>query len=490
MEKSIVFFFSFHSFYTALVLYDLINESSLNEAASKYKLNRGTLQSLQQTASTFAGIVKSFCKALKWDLLALIVSQFQDRIFFGVHQDLVDLMKISVLNGKRARALFDAGYQTLVDISKTNVLSIEKCLIDSIGFDVQKRNGETNYDAEQRNKLLMLHVTGRAGLSAREAAQTIIDEARNIVRTEMGIENIVWSQQPQNDEDGNIGNGVDNELTSEATSNDNRLHTMPEGALNQQQTKKRKIPLDTEVVTPTKRPNHGQTNGPEKSSSSDSSSESSDVDSINLDDSTLFYNDENDDFMEQLQTSIKNVPIAQTNQHSAVATQRLHIIDVAQNANVFNKFIKSFQGIEECGFSISVAQIDSAEKIKRIRCSLTPERYLYGISICFQSKCTVHFLSLQDDDDGTVDFNKRIEFVQSNILSNQKLTLQINDAKAQLNTLLMAISGENGHKHNVMCEIQDSQVAQWLIQPEEERSFSKLVCYHQQSTINDSILLF
>lgn len=114
------------SFYTALVLNELINECPLNQVAMKYKMSRGTLQSLQQTTSTFAGIVKSFCKALNWDMLALIVSQFQDRIFFGVHQDLIELMKISVLNGQRARALFDAGYQTLVDISKANVLDIEK----------------------------------------------------------------------------------------------------------------------------------------------------------------------------------------------------------------------------------------------------------------------------------------------------------------------------------------------------------------------------
>lgn len=446
---------------------------TLSDAAIKYKLNRGTLQSLQQTASTFAGIVKSFCKALNWSLLALIISQFQDRIFFGVHQDLVDLMKISVLNGKRARALFDAGYQTLVDISKANVLSIEKCLMDSISFDVQKRDGETNYAAEQRNKQLLLHVTGRAGLSAKEAAQTIIDEARNIVRTEMGIENIVWSQQP-NDED-NIQN---------TTSNGKQLPTMSENPTNKnddhsignqdQPTKKRKIPLDAAVVTPSKRPNHGRINGHEESSSSESSSENSDVDSIDLDNSSPFYNDENDDFMERLQPSINNVSLMQRKE-SSLAAKRLHIIDVVKNANEFNKFIESFQNVEECGFAISIAKKDSAEKTKQYRCSITSEHYLYGISFCFENKYTVHFLSLQHDD-GAVDLNKRIEFVQQNILTNQKLTLKVNDAKTQLNTLLMAISDV----YKVDCQIQDSQVAQWLIQPEDERSFSKLVYYYVQ----------
>ena len=42
-------------FYTALLLQDLICEMSLPDAAAKYKCNRGMLQSLQQSAATFAG---------------------------------------------------------------------------------------------------------------------------------------------------------------------------------------------------------------------------------------------------------------------------------------------------------------------------------------------------------------------------------------------------------------------------------------------------
>lgn len=418
-------------------------------------MNRGTLQSLQQTTSTFAGIVKSFCKALNWDLLALIVSQFQDRIFFGVHQDLVDLMKISVLNGKRARALFNAGYQTLVDISKANVLSIEKCLIDSIGFDVHRRDGETNYAAEQRNKQLLLHVTGRAGLTATEAAQIIIDEARNIVRTEMGIGNIVWSEQT----------GIDDDDDDDKT----KCILIEQQA---QSTKKRKVPLDAAVVTPSKRRNHGQMSAHEESSTSDSGSENSDVDSIDLDTSTPFYNDENDDFMAKLQLSssnTKNLPAMQNDQQN-LAMQRCRIIDVAQNANEFNEFIKSFETVQECGFAIAIAPCERTESTKPYRCPITSEHYLCGISMCFQDKCTVHFLSLQDAD-GPVDFNKRIQFIQRNILTNPKLTLQMNDAKSQLNTLLMAIA----NVRNVNCHISDTQIAQWLIQPDDERTFSKLV---------------
>lgn len=43
-------------FYTALVLHDLVQETPVNEVARKYNCNKGQLQSLQQSAATFAGL--------------------------------------------------------------------------------------------------------------------------------------------------------------------------------------------------------------------------------------------------------------------------------------------------------------------------------------------------------------------------------------------------------------------------------------------------
>ena len=45
-------------FYSALVLHDLVNETPLSAAVRKYGCTRGVLQSLQQSASTFAGVKK------------------------------------------------------------------------------------------------------------------------------------------------------------------------------------------------------------------------------------------------------------------------------------------------------------------------------------------------------------------------------------------------------------------------------------------------
>lgn len=47
-------------FYTALALHELMNEVRLAHVAEIYKMNKGTLQSLQQQTATFAGLLLLF----------------------------------------------------------------------------------------------------------------------------------------------------------------------------------------------------------------------------------------------------------------------------------------------------------------------------------------------------------------------------------------------------------------------------------------------
>lgn len=162
--------------------------------ATKYKYTRGQLQSLQQMASTFAGVVTHFCTALNWNLLALIIGQFKERLFFGVHRDLIDLMRLQQLNGVRARALFDGGWKNLAELANANVLAIERILFDCVSFDAKRRDGESEFEAAQRNKVRCLYVTGRTGLTIREAAKLMIEDARRYLESEMGVHHVQWSQ--------------------------------------------------------------------------------------------------------------------------------------------------------------------------------------------------------------------------------------------------------------------------------------------------------
>ncbi|KAL0273561.1 UNVERIFIED_CONTAM: hypothetical protein PYX00_006200 [Menopon gallinae] len=186
-------------FYTALALQDLVNEVPLTEVAEKYQCNKGTLQSLQQSAATYAGMVTEFTKKLGWGSIELIFSQFQERLQFGVQRDLCELMRLPLLNVIRARALFNAGYKSLVAIANGNASDLENVLYSSIPFQTRKDiAGETSFERIERNRLQTIWITGNADLSVRKAAEILIEQARNALELEMGIEGAQWGNQVQN----------------------------------------------------------------------------------------------------------------------------------------------------------------------------------------------------------------------------------------------------------------------------------------------------
>ncbi|XP_055628365.1 DNA polymerase theta [Toxorhynchites rutilus septentrionalis] len=185
-------------FYTALALQELVNEKPLSAVAKDFVCTRGLLQSLQQVAATFAGIVTSFCTSLNWNLLAMIVEQFRERLYFGVQQDLLDLMRIPSLNGQRARLLFDGGITGLVELANADPLTVEKILYNCMSFQTeQKRADEDEFTARKRMNLRNLYVTGRAGLTIQEAAKLMVKEARTYIQLDMGVCNPDWNDSTE-----------------------------------------------------------------------------------------------------------------------------------------------------------------------------------------------------------------------------------------------------------------------------------------------------
>lgn len=430
---------------------ELINECSLNDVAAKFKLTRGTLQSLQQSASAFAGIVKSFCNALNWELLGLIISQLQDRIFFGVHQDLIELMKIPILNAQRARALFDSGYHSLIDLSTANLVAIEKCLFDSISFDVEKRDGETNFDAKQRNKSRLLFVTGRSGLSVKEAAKMIIEEARKYLQNEMGLANIEWSQKNSETNE--------NELVDDDNRNSNE-ENVDSDSRHQSDFPKTKSPERKQQLKEAMPKNN--------ENQVDTDSECSTDSEMNRNKSAhSIYNDEYDDFLPSKEVALDKNTQTIDLERKLASTCQLRIDDVTKDRQTFDHFIKSFENVTECGFALAVAKQQNNND--NTRCKISEGFFICGLSLCFHANIA-HYISLQDDTDAAIRFDKKIEFFES-ILKRKNLTLKVYDAKSQLKTILKVLP----NVLQVACSIKDPKVAQWLLQPEAENNFHKMV---------------
>ncbi|CAG0883209.1 unnamed protein product [Darwinula stevensoni] len=180
-------------FFTTLALNDLVNEVNLAEVARKYSCSKGLLQSLQQSAATYAGMVTVFCNKLGWTNLELLLSQFQVRLHFGVARELCDLLKVSLLNASRARWLYDAGMHSLSDLANAAPEDVEMILCNAGPF-LSEKAGEATKKQEllEQAALRTIWVTGRPGLTVNRAAKLLVQEARDIIQKELGIEAAKW----------------------------------------------------------------------------------------------------------------------------------------------------------------------------------------------------------------------------------------------------------------------------------------------------------
>ncbi|XP_031219687.1 DNA polymerase theta isoform X2 [Mastomys coucha] len=178
-------------FFTSLVLLDLISEMPLKEINQKYGCNRGQIQSLQQSAAVYAGMITVFSNRLGWHNMELLLSQFQKRLTFGIQRELCDLIRVSALNAQRARLLYASGFLTVADLARADLAEVEVLLKNALPFkSARKAVDEEEEAAEERRSMRTIWVTGK-GLSAREAAALIVGEAKMILQQdliEMGVQ--------------------------------------------------------------------------------------------------------------------------------------------------------------------------------------------------------------------------------------------------------------------------------------------------------------
>ena len=252
-------------FYSALVLSDLINEVPLNEVSKKYSVSRGQLQTLQQSAGTFAGMVTVFCNRLGWKNLSMLLRSFQTRLNFGIHQELIELVRISVLNAQRARILFSAGYHTVVHLANADVGAIEQVLRNRNPFkskrksETAKLNNAESSDVSESGEKKIWVLGAKKAISEKEAAAVIIGEAKQLVVDDLRLMGInLLSDVPQQNKtddhsfDDTKGNDIQTENKTERRKS--RFSMLETSLFNT--SKSRKIPL--EVTEDTKAENRKQ----------------------------------------------------------------------------------------------------------------------------------------------------------------------------------------------------------------------------------------
>ena len=162
------------------------------QVARKYSASKGLLQTLQNAAGTFSGMVTVFCNRLGWKNLELLLSQFQSRLAFGIERELCDLVKISLLNGFRARTLYNFGFHSLSALATANPLAIEHCLRNAVPFKSLKAINEREKENGPRTTCTTWCAKLRKGMTEFEAANEIIHEAQKILSEELNIPLETW----------------------------------------------------------------------------------------------------------------------------------------------------------------------------------------------------------------------------------------------------------------------------------------------------------
>lgn len=511
-------------FYTALALQDLVNEVPLNDVAAKFNCSKGMMQSLQQSASTFAGMVTSFSHQLGWSSIEILVSQFQDRLQFGVGRELLDLMRLQILTGYRARALYNAGIQSLVDLASSDVCTLENILYMAVPFESEKkRDGETDYEAKERNKFKTVWVCGKDGLTEREAAILLISDARKYLEREMGLKNAQWSTIDASVE---IVNSVTDDLqdskciTSTTENNlqtDSHSHTVEEvNDCSSDSDGFFELHLSPDNETNTIEQIASILDAPDSNESLFDESVSSDFDSnlqhvVNKElngrigeSSSSRKRKNSDDFIassqdddEQLcyatrknRKEIDNVSngryaytpskkrnmqmdIASDLESESVDIQELEIIDVCTDAKLFKTFFAELENQQV--LSVSVA----CSEAKVLNPAIGSK--IIGQEVAKQSKVIPEVRELNYKNtkidglavtwggnvvyyinltDGNISQNEKLKLIQHSVFGNMKTT-RIFDAKEQMKLLKFCCNLK------MDCFVEDPKVADWMLQPED-----------------------
>ncbi|XP_018654758.1 putative dna polymerase theta [Schistosoma mansoni] len=170
-------------FYTALVLYRLVNEDGLQIVAKKFGVNRGLLQSLQQQAATYAGMVTIFCNRLGWNHMERVIANFQSRLCYGVSDELVDLIRLlPLVNAERARALYAAGYSSVSSLASARPQEISRILQRAIPFE--RKNNHEACSVKASGGCTILLDDGRV-INEHEAGPLIVQQAKLLLETDL-----------------------------------------------------------------------------------------------------------------------------------------------------------------------------------------------------------------------------------------------------------------------------------------------------------------
>jgi len=174
-EKALLY----RRFWMALILEKILNEEPFFKIANYFGIEQGKIQTLQETATSFSVQLKAFCSELRYDHLAPLLAHIAERLTFGVKPELLDLLKITDIKAFRARALYNAGYESVELIAEADVDD----LVEILGEQTKFVKSRSKAEKKTRNRVLK-----KTCIRIKQEAQKLV--ARQIDELELAIENL------------------------------------------------------------------------------------------------------------------------------------------------------------------------------------------------------------------------------------------------------------------------------------------------------------
>ena len=143
--------------YASVILLELINETPVSEITKTFKIERGTIQSLQMQSATFAGQTSKFCEIIGSGLLATTLNRFRQRLNFAARTELLGLMVVPSITKEIARRLADVGITSPLDLADLTVEGIAALIVphdNDNDSDPQKVLTPSDNEMELAEKIL------------------------------------------------------------------------------------------------------------------------------------------------------------------------------------------------------------------------------------------------------------------------------------------------------------------------------------------------
>lgn len=409
-------------------------------------------------ASTFAGIVTTFCKSLQWNQLALILAEFRERLFFGIHPDLIDLMKIPSMGSTRtARALYKSGIEKLNILANSTVLSVENVLMDLGGnFFVVGKSLE---------------------MSVPEVSKLLIDDARSHIQNEIGLKDVRWIQEPTSIEQTNKSLQNANTGNARKRKADTLLNIsdpIDEVTIHEESVKRKKSDHNKSIQYRKKLRSSG---GPNDFIVVDSQLMNDLDKKAESGESTLETSDENASLFQDLNGASIN---SESINLQELMQQHLKIVDILASTDIFEIFIKEIADQKEIGMSVGIQKFEmQSQKIggnvlrqstsevgNNYKFKFNENFYIDCISFCFNSN-RICYLNLQKNNLLTEKLKSWLKL----LMSRSDVTMVVYEAKEHLKVLQKAL----GTFNTTNVKILDPRLASWVMDPDTNLNWYELV---------------